>query len=177
MVEKKAAIEQIAKKKIDERNILLGIILLLSSLFVFLLYRNRQNKKRLIALLEKQLLEIQLTSVQDELSDFIAKIDLQAKEIMHWNETKITTAEEWNHFMELFSKTNPGFIQKVKDTLLGITPAELRFICLSKVRITDIQMAIILGVNPNSVRQTRKRVKEKFGFETNESLMELIEKI
>jgi DNA-binding CsgD family transcriptional regulator len=177
LVEKKAAIEQIANKKIHERNIYLIIIFLLSSLFVFLLYRNRQNKMRLLMLLEKQSLENELISVQDELAEFITKIDLQAKEIMHWNEEKITTPEEWNHFMELFSKTNPGFIQKVKDTLLGITPAELRFLCLSKVRITDIQMAVILGVNPNSVRQTRKRVKEKFGFETNESLMVLIEKI
>ena len=128
-------------------------------------------------LLEKQSLENELTSVQDELSEFLAKIDVHAKEIMHWNETRINTAEEWNHFMELFSKTNPGFIQKVKETLVGITPAELRFLCLSKIRITDNQMAIILGINPNSIRQTRKRIKEKFGFESNESLMDLIDKI
>jgi len=177
LVEKKAAVEQVAKKKIDERNIFLVIIFLLSSLFIFLLYQNRQNKMRLVMLLEKQSLENELTSVQDELSEFLAKIDVHAKEIMHWNETRINTAEEWNHFMELFSKTNPGFIQKVKETLVGITPAELRFLCLSKIRITDNQMAIILGINPNSIRQTRKRIKEKFGFESNESLMDLIDKI
>ena len=177
LVEKKAAVEQITKKKTADRNVFLAIIILLTSLFILLLYQNRQNKLRLQLLLEKQLLRNELTSVQYELSEFLAKIDVKAKEIMHWNETRITTPEEWNHFMELFSKTNPGFIQKVKDTLVGITPAELRFLCLSKIKITDNQMAIILGINPNSVRQTRKRVKEKFGFETNESMLEFIDSL
>jgi DNA-binding CsgD family transcriptional regulator len=79
--------------------------------------------------------------------------------------------------MELFSKTNPGFIQKIKDALSGVTPGELRFLCLSKIKITDNQMAVILGVNPNTIRQTRKRLKDKFSFDSNESMLGFIDSI
>jgi tetratricopeptide (TPR) repeat protein len=86
----------------------------------------------------------------------------------------ILTDEDWNKFMEKFDKVHINFIENVKNKFVDISPAELRFLCLTKLSMNNKEMAAILGVSPDAMRNTKSRFKKKFAIESDESLMDVV---
>ncbi|EKB49603.1 hypothetical protein B879_01807 [Cecembia lonarensis LW9] len=181
---------------IQRRNIMLVIII---SLFLvigsfLLVARNRMkvqrqlaeaDSKRLVA--EKKAIESQmdmlksslmekskmLQEFENRLSVIQNRVDVQ-EDLERINEMKILTEEDWSVFRKLFERLHPGFMTQLKQSMPGITTAELRLASLIKMQYTAKEMADILGVSPDSVYKARYRLRTKLNLENEQSLEYLI---
>jgi len=89
----------------------------------------------------------------------------------------LLTDEDWRNFTRLFEKVHGGFFQRLKEKLPGLSPAETRFAALIKLQLSNKEMASMLGVGTEAIRQTRSRLKKKLNSEAEEGIEELVEKI
>ena len=86
------------------------------------------------------------------------------------------TDDDWKNFVRLFDTVHEGFLNRLKEKLPGLSPAETRFVALSKLRLNNKEMAAMLGVSTDAIRQTRSRLKRKLNL-IDEALEDSLEKI
>jgi DNA-binding CsgD family transcriptional regulator len=89
----------------------------------------------------------------------------------------LLTDEDWRNFTGLFEKVHDGFFQRLKQKLPGLSPAETRFAALIKLQLSNKEMASMLGVGTEAIRQIRSRLKKKLNSGAEERIEELVEKI
>ena len=80
------------------------------------------------------------------------------------------TSTDWIRFKQLFIKLHPSFFDQLKVKNPKLTPAEIRFAALCKLELSTKDMAAMLKVTEVSIRQTRKRLRLKFGLEPGDNL-------
>ncbi len=73
----------------------------------------------------------------------------------------ILTEDDWTRFRAVFEKAHPGFIAQQKERFPDLTPAETRLLVLDKLDLSAQEMANMLGVNRNTINQTRLRLRRK----------------
>ncbi len=73
----------------------------------------------------------------------------------------ILTEEDWVKFRAVFEKVHPDFIARQKEQFPDLTPAETRLLVLEKLNLSTQEMANMLGVNKNTINQTRLRLRKK----------------
>jgi len=174
------SIENQRKLNMLERDILIGIVLLLMGIAIYI-YKEQRKKYRLQ--------NEELKTASKQLSDFARNISeknalLELLEQQHGNETNetlqqlrhstILTDSDWEYFRDLFEKAHPGFLERLKEKIPGLTPAETRFIVLSKLSLSGKEMAAMLGIGTDAIRQLRSRVKKKLNLGEETSLEDII---
>ena len=148
--------------------------------FGFTQYRNKAKLKQASLKLEKEKVEVDLTAARAELENYIIKfttLTQMDENDVNWKETTILTQEHWQKFQELFQNSYPDFTQRLQEKLPGLTETELRFFCLLKVKLSDAEMGNVLGVNKNTIQQTRSRLRKKLNLDGNVSLNDLVEEV
>ncbi|WP_421796587.1 hypothetical protein [Haliscomenobacter sp.] len=78
----------------------------------------------------------------------------------------ILTEADWTKFRGLFEKVHPGFIAAQKEQFPDLTHAETRLLVLEKLGLSTADMANMLGVNKNTIHQTRLRLRRKMEAES-----------
>jgi hypothetical protein len=78
----------------------------------------------------------------------------------------ILTEADWTKFRGLFEKVQPGFIAMQKEQFPDLTHAETRLLVLEKLGLSTADMANMLGVNKNTIHQTRLRLRRKMEVES-----------
>jgi tetratricopeptide (TPR) repeat protein len=89
----------------------------------------------------------------------------------------LLTDDDWKNFSKLFDKVYPGFFIRVKEKLPGLSPAETRFVALSKLKLNNKEMAGMLGVSTDAIRQSRSRFRKKLSLSEDASIEEAIDVI
>jgi DNA-binding CsgD family transcriptional regulator len=89
--------------------------------------------------------------------------------------TKIVTKQDWLKFQELFENVYPGIFHLLKEKLPALTQAEIRLICLTKLKLNNKQMAKTLGVSEETVIKTRYRLTKKLKINKIKSIEEVID--
>jgi tetratricopeptide (TPR) repeat protein len=84
--------------------------------------------------------------------------------------SRILTDEDWDLFRDLFNQAHNGFIPRLMSAHPDFTSAEQRLFLLMKLELPTKQIALILGVSPDSVKKGRYRLKRKIKLEDNVSL-------
>jgi DNA-binding CsgD family transcriptional regulator len=184
----RAAIADIESQKTIstlERDTLLGILLLVTGATA-LIYREQRKRARL----QQEL----IVKARGELDDATRQLNDFAKNIAEKNEmiqllelqtdgadkdavwklqqSTILTDADWAYFKGLFEKVHGGYLQRLKEKLPGLTPAEVRFMALSKLGLNSREMAAMLGVGTEAIRQYRSRLRKKFDLHEEASLEE-----
>ena len=191
-------------KRIITRNTL---IVLLGILIAFMFLRYRRNKKRAIRkqkkiILEKNRAEEQLNLASQKLNIFtnsfvdknrkieelekIISSGLKQKEnsindiqlsIDQLKKSSILTDANWNDFTIIFKQVYPTFFDNLKSKYPKITPSEIRLLALSKLELENKQMALMLGVGSNAIRQIKSRFLKKYTTEEGTVLFDIIKKV
>lgn len=195
---------KIERKFFQNKLILGGIIVLLLTVgFIFWKY-NKRKTTRLKLRQQKlehanKIKSQQLTSVKAELDDFsktvaekdelIAMFTDQIEELKQQNDvltdeqlavldqikaSVILTEDDWIQFKDLFEKLHPGFFYSLKLKYPNLTPAEIRYIVLSKLQLDNREMCEMLGISQPGLRNIRFRVKKKLEIEDNDEFDQLI---
>ncbi|MBD2704846.1 hypothetical protein IC229_29715 [Spirosoma sp. BT702] len=179
-------VQQQQDRQILLRNGLLALIAL-SMLIAYLLYSRRmltyqQKQQQLLA--DKQQAETELTHAMSQLdqfrqhiqqkSDLLEKLEHQLSQVTlagdnaprhpmleQLQQAVILTEQDWVTFKTLFDKVHPGFLHRLKEKHPTLSPADSRFLCLYKLGYSPRQMATVLGVGIDAVRQYRSRLSRK----------------
>ena len=187
------------------RNLIIGILFLLMLIVVlfYLKQRNQYQFKSQQMEFEKRKAEETLRSAQTELDDFTqmlkeknalieqfseemqklhgstnAPLTTEQAEILNQlRQSAILTDRHWEEFRARFEKVHVGYLHRLKQKLPDLHPAEIRFMVLAKLQLTNREMAGILNVSTDSVRMMRLRLRRKLNLEEEGSLEELINSI
>ncbi len=90
------------------------------------------------------------------------------------NESTLHTEEDWVEFRTLFEQAHPKYLQRVKEKLPKISPAELRLLAIQKLNLNTNEMALILNISPDAVRKLKKRLSLKIEESLRQSFDEFI---
>lgn len=86
----------------------------------------------------------------------------------------LLTDAQWVDFKNNFDKVYKGYVTRVKDKYPDITPAELRFFVLTKLQLSNKEMANMLGISAQAIRVMKHRLIKKLDLEDDSRLDELI---
>jgi len=86
----------------------------------------------------------------------------------------ILTEDDWTHFKEIFEKVYPSFFTRLRDKYNNLTQAEIRLLTLTKLNLNAKEMAGMLGISPESIRQTRWRLRKKIGIPDDKAFEEIV---
>lgn len=89
----------------------------------------------------------------------------------------ILTDDEWNEFKQLFEQVHKGYLQRLKNSMPELTPADTRFIVLSKLNLSNKEMAGILGVQADTIRSYKHRLRKRFGLPEDASIKSFVDAI
>ena len=93
------------------------------------------------------------------------------------NKTTILTEDDWNKFKELFEEVYKGFFIRQKEKLPELTQAEIRLLCLTKLKLETKQMGSILGVSFDTIKKSRHRLRKKLGLKEEDSIDDIANSI
>lgn len=194
-------------KRLFNRIFLLQIFFISISLFFsgfLFLYLKRRNKRLHIEIdkkesakkeLEKQSKQYKSTISKSKYliqnKEFIIK-ELNAKleqnqlkppanaefnEMEYLLNSKLSTEEDWNNYLSLFSQKNPLFISNLKNKFPFLSRNEIMIFILIKLGLTTREMAGILMISPSSVNTARYRLRKKLNLKPNEKLENIVESL
>lgn len=174
-----------SKRRINllERNILVTLIALFMIGSV-LIYKNQQKKNRLqqmqaekdheeLLLATKQLADFAKNMAEkNDLIELLQQQQGQTNEslISQLQQSTILTDEDWEYFRGLFEKVHGGFLARLREKLPGLTPAETRFIVLTRLGLSGKEMAAMLGIGSDAIRQLRSRVRKKLDLSEDQNI-------
>lgn len=200
----KIKVAQIVREKelsIQKRNNLI-IILSLATVIGLLLLTNQYNRRKKLKA-EKDLADNKLISASHRLTIFTKNLQEKNRLIENFTEeierlqalpcstdlpdTKenlaklqssiILTDEQWDEFRELFETVHGGFLNRLKQKLPDLTPAETRFMALSKLKLSNKEMAGMLGIGLSGMRNYKYRLRKKLNIDDDSDFEELIDSI
>lgn len=195
---------EVAEKEtsISIRNSLIVILLLCMIIGLLLLNRQTIKRKRLEA--EKTLADSRFENAQQRLSTFTQALhdkntlidsftveierlqslsstnllpDNSRENLLKLQRSTILTDEQWNDFRDIFEKVHGGFLQRLKDKIPGLTPAETRIVVLTKLKMDNKEMANILGIDTGTVRYHKHNLRKKIDIIEGDGLDEVINSI
>ncbi|MBS1772872.1 MAG: tetratricopeptide repeat protein [Bacteroidetes bacterium] len=193
--------KEIAKRKV-ERNGAIALISLVGIISLLLINRQKlkhqQRRKEAeaetqrISELAKQQLDDFTRSIQEK-NDLIEKFtteiekyqalpcsnELPEKEssLLLLQNSVILTEDQWVDFQSLFDKVHSGYINRAKGKYPELTAAELRFFVLTKLGLSNKEMAAMLGVSMEAVRVSKHRLLKKIQLPDGISLEETVQAV
>lgn len=87
-------------------------------------------------------------------------------------QASILTEEHWRDFKYKFENVHADFFNRLQYHIPTVTEAEKRFMALTKLEMSNNEIASMLGISPESVTKTRYRLRKKVGEEDLEMLMD-----
>jgi len=158
----------------------LAIIFFLLAVIVYLFLQRRLSSARLresnLNLLQKST-EEELQASRKELEQYVAQLSAVPVDSVDWHNSNLHTGLQYNKFLELFSRSFPGFIDRLNEAFPILTEAEIRYCCLERLNMNVKEKASILGINENSVNKTKGRLRSKLGLEKDASIHFFLVKI
>jgi hypothetical protein len=132
--------------------------------------KNIREKNELLEKYGQDLEKYQSLSCSNELS----------KDDILYNELKnsvILTEKQWNDFQNMFDQCYTGYIDRLKINLPDLSKAELRYLLLAKLQLTNKQMAGMLGVSLEAIRVNKYRILKKFSLPEGTTIEDFVQSI
>lgn len=195
-LEKKKAAERISRYT---RNMLIGGIILLAIISVLFMLGQRkkyfqkqknteQEKEKIARELEAATRELNFFAQSlEEKNNIIEKIgQLQTDKkqdeekyglLSQMEKSVLLTDEQWTEFTSLFEKVYGNFLLRLKDKVPAVSPAEIRIIALTKLKLSNKTMAGMLGITPDAVRMNKFRIRKKLNLEEDGDIERFLESV
>lgn len=144
--------------------ILLAGIIVMSLLGIIVVLYIKKEKLKIVKIQEEKTdLQGQLNKSKQKLDGFVKSM---LKESLNANLTisKMYTTKQLDDFKNLFTKSYPGYLIRLKEIHPNLTKSETLLFCFTLLNLPDNEISGLLGVNINSVRQTRSRVMRKLSI-------------
>ncbi len=84
---------------------------------------------------------------------------------------------EWHNFRVHFEQVHPDFIRRLKETYPSLTENELRLCAYLRTGMERKQIAMMLSVQPDTIKKNCVRMRKKFPLLTEDSLEDFLRKL
>lgn len=89
----------------------------------------------------------------------------------------IMTDSKWVVFKRAFDQVHPEYFKKLQGAIPGISPAEIRYMYLRKLKLTPHEITFVLGISQGSIRQYKHRIRAKINLDLKENLDDFLDSI
>lgn len=86
----------------------------------------------------------------------------------------ILTDDDWREFKKIFDKIHPGFFIRLSEKFPNLSSGEIRLMALLKLNLSQKDMAYMLGIGYDAIRQSKYRLKNKISFSGETTLEDLV---
>lgn len=114
-------------------------------------------------------------SVSDVESNSAMQNALNDDDVEALFQAALLTDTDWQRFQKYFEKVFPGILNRLRMEYQQLSIAELRLVLLTKMGLKTNEIAVFIGISPESVRKLRYRFKKKMGI-SEEELLDNLEK-
>ncbi|MCU0374438.1 MAG: tetratricopeptide repeat protein [Chitinophagaceae bacterium] len=184
--QKEAALQNLKLKQRQQNTILIAVGIFVVLLIWIIVQRSRLQKQK-IQLAQEQLSikELELGAVAervlqkdeliDEITQQIETFKTQAQNEKHKNleellHARLSTDDDWLHFQTRFQAIYPDFFKKLLASFPTLSATEVKICAIEKLGINDKQAGAMLGVNTDSIRKARYRLRKNLGEQQYEEL-------
>jgi tetratricopeptide (TPR) repeat protein len=105
------------------------------------------------------------------------KIKERQKTIEDLTHANILTDDDWRRFRKMFEEVYQGFFTRLELKYPELTDSEVRLLALFKINLSNHEIASMIGISSESVRQTSFRLRKKLNIATNADLLDFAENI
>ncbi len=95
-------------------------------------------------------------------------------DIQYLKEYNLTQKEHWSTFKDSFRTIYPDFEKNISDKIGTVSGAELRLMMLTKLGLSNKEIAQTLLISPDSVKKGKYRLYKKIGINSAEQLNEFL---
>lgn len=76
----------------------------------------------------------------------------------------------WSEFKDYFSQVNPNFFQELTKKHPSLTTKDLKYCCYLRMNLSSNEIMRLLGINQESVRTHKYRLKKKMALSKDQNL-------
>lgn len=98
------------------------------------------------------------------------KSHLEKETLQHKIMSMQIATKDNDSFLYTFASINPNFTQRLKDAYPDLSPMDLKLAAFAALKLDIKQVARILGIKPESVKQSRWRLRRKLGLTPYQNL-------
>lgn len=132
--------------------------------------QNLREKNQLIENFSAEIERLQALPCSNELPD-------TKENLVKLQNSIILTEEQWDDFKNTFEEVHSGFLYRLREKMPDLTPAETRFMALTKLKMTNKEMAGMLGVGDAAVRNYKYRLLKKLDLPSESDISEVADSI
>ncbi|HPF10831.1 MAG TPA: hypothetical protein PKW08_05165 [Flavobacteriaceae bacterium] len=122
-----------------------------------------------------------LKAVKNRIVALSEKADLplrsELKSLVNTIRMSLSDRNRWEDFKLYFENVNPNFLNKLRDNHPDLTLKDVKYCCYVTMNMSNDDITHILGINPESVRTHKYRLKKKLGLSKNQSLRHYLAKL
>ncbi|PIA79372.1 hypothetical protein BFR04_00535 [Gaetbulibacter sp. 4G1] len=122
---------------------------------------------------EQKLLSGGLEQLKKEVEKEEGTVDIKQMESLL--SSKILTQDDWKCFKHRFTSMFPDFFIKLKTKNILLTDSETRLLALEHLKLTNDEIAKMLGISTRSVITSRYRLRRKMDIPKGVSVLEYLE--
>lgn len=84
---------------------------------------------------------------------------------------------QWQEFNRIFEEVHPSFFQKINTLFPELSSNDIKLLALHKMKMESKEMALILGISPESLRVSRYRLRKKMGLDEGVNLSNYLQEV
>ncbi|EDP97201.1 hypothetical protein U8527_02600 [Kordia algicida OT-1] len=138
------------------------------------LLSNDQTKDLTRFTLELDQKKAVLDKIKERIKQLYADVDASTKaQLMSIvNTIKMTRNDRkhWDDFKRYFENINPNFLKTLSEKFPCLTAKDLKYCCYLKMNMSNEDIRLILGINQESVRTHKYRLKKKMVLKKHQDL-------
>lgn len=140
---------------------------------------NNQTKNLTRYTLELDQKKAVLEKIKDRIKQLYTNVDAATKTqlIAIVNTIKMTRNDRkhWDDFKQYFENINPQFLKDLSIKFPCLTPKDLKYCCYLKMNMSNEDIRLVLGINQESVRTHKYRLKKKMVLEKHQDLQNYLQ--
>ena len=138
-------------------------------------YQSKQLTTHALNMLQKNTL---LQSLQEDIDRIGQKAKKEVKpelrSLNHKIKTHLKGEKDWDLFKMYFEQINKDFFKALYDINPDLTSNDLRLLALIKLNMNIKEVASVLNLSPDSVKNARYRLRKKLGLNPKDDLFEFV---
>jgi len=116
-----------------------------------------------------------LVRIKDRIVDLYPRVEdsIRVELISIVNSIKVSANDNklWDDFKLYFERTNPNFLFLLAQKHPDLTPKDLKYCCYLKMNMSNDDIRNLLGINQESVRTHKYRLKKKMDLPKDQDLI------
>lgn len=101
----------------------------------------------------------------------------EIKNVVKMIERNFVQDKDWDDFRMIFEQVHQDFFHELQKKASDLTASEIRLASLIRLNIPSKDIALLLGISPDSLRISRYRLRKKLNLDPDKSLTQFIASI